>query len=141
MNRSSSLSPAVPDNIEVKNQAIKEVGTLPPRYRKKRVRSPIDHFKSESKLVQPSQKKLNKQADTIYAELCVDAKGGILTDEGKELCKDLKINPSTLIAKQMGIFMSEYEGDQGLAELNYRYYEQRRVKNLLRIHQFRAVRS
>jgi hypothetical protein len=41
----------------------------------------------------------------------------------------------------MGIFMSEYEGDQGLAELNYRYYEQRRVKNLLRIHQFRAVRS
>jgi len=37
--------------------------------------------------------------------------------------------------------MNEFNGDQAMAELNHRYYKQRRVKNLLRIHNYKQMQQ
>lgn len=81
----------------------------------------------------PAERQISKQSELVYLDILQDPKQPIFTAEALKAIKQLQIKPESLHPKSLGQFMQQYECDEDLAKLNYRYYKQRRTKNLFRI--------
>ncbi len=79
-----------------------------------------------------SFKQEKEQAEATFTVL-FDKKKQIITEIGRRLCAEIKIDAEKILPKRLVDFKDQYGGDEEVAKMYLKHHNHSRVKNLLRI--------
>ena len=79
-----------------------------------------------------SSKQEKEQAEATFTIL-FDKKKQIITEIGRRLCAEIKIDVDKILPKRLVDFKDQYGGDEEVAKMYFKHHNNRRQKHLLRI--------